>query len=62
MATYFSDRFVEPASAIPLLDASSLPAAEDWALLESINPHDAGDFEPDLDRFGRFRLTAAFDE
>jgi hypothetical protein len=49
---------------IPLLDASSLPSAEDWALLESIDGYsgEARDFEPDSDRFGRFRLTASFDE
>ena len=63
MATYIDDHIAAPAHAIPLLDASSLPSAEDWTLLESINAHwDAGDFEADLDRFGRFRLTAAFDE
>ena len=51
-------------NAIPLLDASNLPSADDWALLEAIQ-HDAelaGDVEPDFDRFGRFRLAAAFDE
>lgn len=48
---------------IPLLDASSLPSAEDWALLESIDGYSDGrDFEPDADRFGRFRLTASFDD
>jgi len=49
---------------IPLLDASSLPSAEDWSLLESINDSldAAADFEPDFDRFGRLRLTASFDE
>jgi hypothetical protein len=49
---------------IPLLDASSLPSDDDWALLESINVHaDAGvDFEPDSDRFGRFNVSAAYDE
>jgi hypothetical protein len=49
---------------VPLLDASDLPAADDWALLESLQAE--GDFvidaEPDFDRFGRLRLTAAFDE
>jgi hypothetical protein len=64
MATHV-DEFVRASiNAIPLLDASSLPSAEDWALLESINANSdlASDFEPDLDRFGRFRLTASFDE
>jgi len=51
-------------NAIPLLDASALPDAEDWALLESINSDVdvASDFEPDFDRFGRIRLSAAYDE
>jgi hypothetical protein len=51
-------------TAIPLLDASNLPAADDWALLESIQSD--GDFaidvEPDFDRFGRFQVAASFDE
>jgi hypothetical protein len=49
---------------IPLLDASSLPSGDDWALLQSINAYaDAGiDFEPDSDRLGRFNVSAAYDE
>ena len=52
------------ANSIPLLDASSLPSGDDWALLEAINARaDAGiDFEPDSDRFGRFNVSAAYDE
>jgi hypothetical protein len=51
-------------TAIPLLDASNLPSADDWALLDAINANAgiAGDAEPDFDRFGRFTLAAAFDE
>jgi hypothetical protein len=49
-------------NSIPLLDASSLPSAEDWSLLESMNPDAASDFEPDFDRFGRVRLAAWYDE
>jgi len=51
------------AASIPLLDASSLPSSDDWALLDSINAYadDAGDFE-DSDRFGRLRLSTAYDE
>jgi len=51
-------------TAIPLLDASNLPAADDWALLESIQADGdlAIDGEPDFDRYGRFRVAAAFDE
>jgi hypothetical protein len=50
--------------AIPLLDASSLPYEDDWAVLESINPHDGSgiDFEPDADRLGRFNVSASYDE
>ena len=51
-------------TAIPLLDASNLPSAEDWAVLEAIQADTefASDVEPDFDRFGRFRLAASFDE
>jgi len=59
------DTAVSPSPySIPLLDASSLPSAEDWVLLESIGGYSdaARDFEPDADRFGRFRLTASLDE
>ena len=59
------DTAVSPSPySIPLLDASSLPSAEDWVLLESISGYSdaARDFEPDADRFGRFRLTASLDE
>jgi hypothetical protein len=51
-------------TAIPLLDASSLPATDDWAVLESIQADGdlAIDAEPDFDRFGRFHVTASFDE
>ncbi|HKU85876.1 MAG TPA: hypothetical protein VJV77_06000 [Casimicrobiaceae bacterium] len=52
------------ASAIPLLDASSLPSADDWALLEAIQIEAdiSGDVEPDFDRYGRLRVAASFDE
>ena len=52
------------ASSIPLLDASNLPSAEDWALLEAmqIDADIAGDVEADFDRYGRLRLAASFDE
>jgi len=55
-------------NSIPLLDASSLPSAEDWAFLELIHANaemttdeDPG-FDPGFDRFGRFRVAASFDE
>ena len=53
-----------PMNSIPLLDASNLPSADDWALLEAIQADGdfGGDFEPDFDRFGRFRVAASFDE
>ena len=64
MAAYVDNRVAACSYSIPLLDASSLPSADDWSLLESINGYvdTAGEFEPDLDRFGRLRLTASFDE
>jgi hypothetical protein len=53
----------QPVSAVPLLDATDLPSADDWALLEAIHAGvDDRDFEPDFDRGGRFRLAAAFDD
>lgn len=64
MAGYLDNRIGTPAHSIPLLDASSLPSAEDWALLESLSAHSGttGEFEPDFDRYGRFRLSAALDD
>jgi len=55
---------VSVATPIPLLDASNLPSADDWALLEAIqiDAHIAGDVEPDFDRYGRLRVAASFDE
>ena len=52
------------ANPIPLLDASNLPSADDWALLEAIQSDAdiAGDLEPDFDRYGRLRVAASFDE
>jgi hypothetical protein len=42
---------------IPLLDASSLPAEEDWAVLEALGS--AGDsFDPDEDRYAGFGVSA----
>ena len=38
------------APTIPLLDASSLPTAEDWAVVESLTGLGV-DFDPDEDRF-----------
>lgn len=64
MATSLVSSAMSSLNVIPLLDASNLPSADDWALLESIQA-DAdfgGDFEADVDRFGRFRVAASFDE
>ena len=42
---------------VPLLDASYLPAEEDWALLEALNAN--GDrFDPDEDRLAGLGLAA----
>jgi hypothetical protein len=56
--------YAAQAISIPLLDASSLPSADDWALLESIatDASTRGEFEPAFDRFGRVRLSASYDE
>ena len=64
MATYVTPSPASRMNAIPLLDATDLPFADDWALLEAIqaDAEMAGDFESDADRFGRCRLTAAFDD
>ena len=64
MRTYLHDPVATQLNSIPLLDASSLPSSDDWALLESINVRTdaATDFEPDFDRFGRVRLRASYDE
>ena len=64
MATHALHSSVSTMNVIPLLDASNLPSADDWALLESIQAD--GDFaidgEPDFDRSGRFHVAAACDE
>ncbi|MDQ2915945.1 MAG: hypothetical protein M3R40_02085 [Pseudomonadota bacterium] len=64
MTAYVHNAVAAQVNSIPLLDASSLPSADDWALLESINActDTANDFEPDFDRFGRIHLSAAYDE
>jgi hypothetical protein len=64
MRPYLHDPVASQLNSIPLLDASSLPSNDDWALLESINVHaeSASDFEPDHDRFGRVRVSAFYDE
>ena len=49
-------------SPIPLLDASSLPGAEDWVLLESIATLVDADIEADGDHLGCLRLAASLDE
>src|SRR4029078_641067 len=48
---------VSVAGPIPLLDASNLPSADDWALLEAIQMDAdlAGDVEADFDRYVRLR-------
>jgi hypothetical protein len=49
---------VPPATpTVPLLDDSSLPAEEDWAVLESLHPNAEG-FDPDEDRFADLGFSA----
>lgn len=64
MATHAAGSLVSSTNSIPLLDASNLPSADDWAFLEAIqlDADIAGETEPDFDRFGRFRVAASFDE
>ena len=64
MAMHAVDPVASSPHSIPLLDASNLPSAEDWAFLEAIQLDSdmAADTEPDFDRFGRFRVAASFDE
>jgi len=64
MRPYLHDPVASQLNSIPLLDASSLPSNDDWALLESINVYAdaAGDSEPEADRFARVRVSAFYDE
>ena len=64
MRPYLHDPVASQLNPIPLLDASSLPADDDWALLESINgAADAWeDFDSDADRFAQIRVSAFYDE
>ena len=52
-------RLVSPLSTppVPLLDASSLPAEEDWAVLEALQTGGDG-LDPDEDRFADLGLSA----
>jgi hypothetical protein len=63
MRPYLHDPVASQLNSIPLLDASSLPSNDDWALLESISAHDEStEFEPEADRFARVRVSAFYDE
>ena len=62
MATFLASSTASSMNSIPLLDASNLPSADDWALLEAMQADMRGEVEPDLDRFGLFRVAASFDE
>jgi len=64
MRPYLHDPVASQLNPIPLLDASSLPADDDWALLESINASadGVGDFDSDADRYARLRVNAFYDE
>jgi hypothetical protein len=44
-------------SSVPLLDASFLPAEEDWAVLEALHANDFG-FDDDEDRFAGLGVSA----
>jgi hypothetical protein len=64
MRPYLHDPVAGQLNPIPLLDASSLPSDDDWALLESIHAgmDASGDADSDTDRFARFRVNAFYDE
>lgn len=64
MRPYLHDPVASQLNPIPLLDASSLPADDDWALLESISAgaDASGDFDSDADPFAGFRVSAFYDE
>jgi len=44
-------------TSVPLLDASFLPAEEDWAVLEALHANESG-FDDDDDRFAGLGLAA----
>lgn len=55
-ATYMQS----PTPSFPLLEASDLPGAEDWTVLESLHCVDA--FESDDDRFATLSVASGFDD
>jgi hypothetical protein len=57
MRTQATPGIVPAAPTVPLLDATFLPAEEDWAVLEGFLPNGAG-FDPDDDRFADFGVSA----
>ena len=57
MRTQLQANPLPAASSVPLLDASFLPAEEDWAVLEAFCPGGSG-FDPDDDRFAEFGVSA----
>jgi hypothetical protein len=46
--------------ACPLLDASDLPGAEDWSVIESLHCDDS--LDADDDRFATFNVASGFDD
>jgi hypothetical protein len=64
MRPYLHDPVASQLNPIPLLDASSLPSDDDWALLEAIHAgaDTSGDFDSETDRFARFGVSAFYDE
>jgi hypothetical protein len=49
-----------PDPTFPLLEASDLPGADDWSVLETLRFDDAGDF--DDDRFATVTVAPSFDD
>jgi hypothetical protein len=46
--------------ACPLLDASDLPGAEDWSVIESLHCEES--FDVDDDRFATLSVASGFDD
>ena len=57
MRTQAPQSVVPAAPSVPLLDATFLPAEEDWAVLEAFCPND-GALDVDEDRFADFGVSA----
>jgi hypothetical protein len=60
MRTTTQTRVSLPDPSFPLLEASDLPGADDWSMLESLRFDDLGD--SDDDRFATVTFAPSFDD